>query len=135
MDTTHRDAAAWAAGYVDYLRDAVGAADATRARHLPIVRRFIVACFGPDAPDWTGLSVQQVRRCCMEQRGGRKTPSPIWVHAMRMEIGRPNPDMRFKTWVATATSVFRRSSLRKRRPSPITCLYRPMAVSTRLRLL
>ena len=39
MNTTYRDAAAWAAGYADYLRDAVGAADATRARHLPTVRR------------------------------------------------------------------------------------------------
>jgi hypothetical protein len=34
MDTTHRDADAWVAGYADYLRDAVGATDATRARHL-----------------------------------------------------------------------------------------------------
>lgn len=80
MDTTHRDAAAWAAGYVDYLRDALGAADATRARHLPIVRRFIAACAGPDAPDWTGLSVQQVtefiRGEAAQRTGhGRKAPA------------------------------------------------------------
>ncbi len=60
MDTTYRDAAAWVAGYADYLRDLVGAADATRARHLPTVRRFITACSGPGGPDWTGLSVQRV---------------------------------------------------------------------------
>jgi hypothetical protein len=34
MDTTHHNTAeTWVAGYADYLRDAVGAADATRARH------------------------------------------------------------------------------------------------------
>jgi hypothetical protein len=61
MDTTHHNTAeTWVAGYADYLRDAVGAADATRARHLPTVRRFIAACSGPGGPDWTGLSVQQV---------------------------------------------------------------------------
>jgi len=34
MDTTHYDATAWAAAYVDYLRDALGAADATRRDDL-----------------------------------------------------------------------------------------------------
>ncbi len=29
MDTTHRAAAAWVAGYADYLRDLAGAADTT----------------------------------------------------------------------------------------------------------
>ena len=60
MNTTPHDTAAWVAGYVDCLRDLVGAADITRARHLPTVRRFIAACSGPGGPDWTGLSVQQV---------------------------------------------------------------------------
>ena len=50
MDTAHDDAAAWAADYVDYLRDTLGAADATRAGHLPIVRRFVAACFGVEGP-------------------------------------------------------------------------------------
>ena len=79
MDTTHRDAA-WIAGYTDYLRDAVGAADATRVRHLPTVRRFIAACSGPGTPDWTGLSVQQVtefvRGEAAQRTGhGRKAPA------------------------------------------------------------
>ena len=80
MDTTHRDAAAWVAGYADYLRDLVGAADATRARHLPTVRRFIAACSGPGGPDWTRLSVQQVtefiRQEAAQRTGhGRKAPA------------------------------------------------------------
>lgn len=79
MDTTHRDAA-WVAGYADYLRDAVGATDATRVRHLPTVRRFIAACSGPGTPDWTGLSVQQVtefvRGEAAQRTGhGRKAPA------------------------------------------------------------
>jgi len=41
MDTTDNDAAFWIAGYTYYLRDVVGAADATRLRHLPTVQRFI----------------------------------------------------------------------------------------------
>jgi len=80
MDTTYRDAAAWVAGYADYLRDLVGAADATRARHLPTVRRFITACSGPGGPDWTGLSVQRVtefiRQEAAQRTGhGRKAPA------------------------------------------------------------
>jgi len=80
MDTTHHDATAWAAAYVDYLRDALGAADATRARHLPIVHRFIATNFGLDGPDWTGLSVQQVsefiRGEAAQRTGhGRKAPA------------------------------------------------------------
>ena len=80
MDTTYRDAAAWAAGYADYLRDAVGAADATRARHLPTVRRFIAACYGPGGSDWTGLSVQRVTEFIREEAAqrtghGRKAPA------------------------------------------------------------
>lgn len=80
MDTTHRDAAAWAASYVDYLRDVAGAADATRARHLPTVRRFIAACLGQGAPDWTGLSVQRVAEFIREEAArrtghGRKAPA------------------------------------------------------------
>lgn len=80
MDTTHRDAAAWVAGYADYLRDAVGAAGATRVRHLPTVRRFIAACAGSGVPDWTGLSVQRVTEFVCEEAAqrtghGRKTPA------------------------------------------------------------
>ena len=59
MDTTDH-VGAWVAGYADYLRDVVGAADATRVRHLSVVRRFIAACLGQGGPGWTGLSVQRV---------------------------------------------------------------------------
>ncbi len=60
MDTTDH-AGAWVAGYADYLRDVVGAANATRVRHLSVVRRFIAACLGQGGPGWTGLSVQRAR--------------------------------------------------------------------------
>jgi hypothetical protein len=40
MDTTNNDAAFWIAGYTDYLRDVVGAADTTQLRYLP---RFLAA--------------------------------------------------------------------------------------------
>lgn len=49
MDTTNSDAAFWIAGYTDSLRDVVGTADTTRARHPPTVWRFIAACSGPGA--------------------------------------------------------------------------------------
>src|ERR1700753_2872494 len=73
-------------------------------------------------------------RCCIDRRVGRSNPRPFRTHLIRTEIGRPSSSMRFKTRTATATSVVRRLSLRKRSPSPSTCLYRPMAVSTRLLL-
>jgi hypothetical protein len=67
MDTTNNNAASWIAGYTDHLRDVVGAADTTRLRYLPTVQRFIAACSGPDAPDWTGLSVQLVTEFIREE--------------------------------------------------------------------
>jgi len=38
----------------------MGAADSTRLRYLPIVKRFIADYSGQGVPDWTGLSVQRV---------------------------------------------------------------------------
>ena len=78
MDTTDH-AATWAAGYADYLRDVVGAATATRVRHMPIVRRLIAACSGPGGPDWTGSSVQGVTefiQCEAAQRTGHGRTAP-----------------------------------------------------------
>jgi hypothetical protein len=67
IDTTNNDAAFWIAGYTDYLRDVVGAADTTQLRYLPTVRRFIATCSGPGAPDWTGLSVLRVTEFIREE--------------------------------------------------------------------
>ena len=53
---------------------------------------------------------------------GLHYPQPNVTYAIRMESGRPNSSMRFITCTATVTSVARRSSSRKRSPSPITCL-------------
>lgn len=43
-------------------------------------------------------------------------------YAMRTDSGRPRSSMRFRTRTATPISVCCRSSVWKRRPSPITCL-------------
>jgi len=82
MDTTNSDAAFWIAGYADYLRDVVGAAESTRLRYLPTVRRFIAACSGPGAPDWTGLTVQLVTSFIRQEAAhktghGRATPASV----------------------------------------------------------
>ena len=66
---------------------------------------------------------------------GSQQPQPNVTYAIRIESGRPNSNMRFMRCTATEISVARRSSFRKRSPSPMTCLYRPMTASTRLRLL
>ena len=53
---------------------------------------------------------------------GHNNPNPSDLPLIRTEIGRPSSVMRFSTCTATATSLARRSSLRKRRASPTTCL-------------
>jgi site-specific recombinase XerD len=39
--------------------------------YLPTVQRFIAACSGPDAPDWTGLSVQLVTEFIREEAANK----------------------------------------------------------------
>jgi hypothetical protein len=46
--------------------------------------------------------------CCKDRQDERSKPSPVWVQAMRTEIGRPNSNIRFRAWTATSTSVARR---------------------------
>ena len=80
MDTTNNGAVSWIGDYTDYLRDVVGVADTTRLRYLPTVQRFIAACSGPGAPDWTGLSVQRVTEFLREEAAhktghGRTAPA------------------------------------------------------------
>jgi len=72
--------------------------------------------------------------CCTDQRCGRSYPSPVWFQAMRTQIGRPNSSMWLRAWTATLISEARRSSVRERSPSPITCLNLPMAASARARI-
>ncbi len=74
------------------------------------------------------------RRCCINRRGGRTDPIPVFVQAMRTEFGRPSSSMRLRTWTATPTSIAWRSSVCERRPSPITCLKRDIPVSALARL-
>ena len=71
MDTTNNDAGFRVVGYIDYLRDVVGAADTKRLRYMPTVRRFIATYSSPGAPDWTGLSVQRVTEFIWEEAAHR----------------------------------------------------------------
>jgi site-specific recombinase XerD len=80
MDMPNNDVAFWIAGYIDYLRDVVGAANATQLRYLPTVRRFIATCSGSGTLDWTCLSVLRVMEFIQEEavqkRGhGRTAPA------------------------------------------------------------
>ena len=52
---------------------------------------------------------------------------------MRTWFERPSCTMRLSARTATSTSVARRSSVRERSASSITCLNRPIAASTRAR--
>ncbi len=60
---------------------------------------------------------------------------PIVPHTMRTEVGRPKSSIRLSTWTATAISAFWRASVWECKPLPMTCLNRPIAASTRDRLL
>ncbi len=72
MHTTKNDAAFGVVGYTEYLRDVVGAADATRLHYLPTVRRFVAArSSGSDVPGWTGLSVQLLTEFIREEAASK----------------------------------------------------------------
>jgi hypothetical protein len=88
------------------------------------------------AEDWEVRDTERLAEpCCRDRQDGRSKPIPLWVQAMRTEIGRPSSSMRFRAWTATSTSVARRWSVRQRSPSPITCLNLPTVASTRARVL
>jgi site-specific recombinase XerD len=109
MDTTHNDAAFWIAGYTDYLRDVVGAADTTRLRYLPTIQRFIAACSGPGIPDWTGLSVQLVTEFIREE-AAHKTG-----HGRTAPASATRSFLRFLAWRGVAPSGLDRAIPRVRR--------------------
>lgn len=109
MDTTNSDAAFWIGGYADYLRNVVGAADTTLLRYLPTVRRFIAACSGPGAPDWTGLSVQVVTEFIREE-AAHKTG-----HGRTAPASATRSFLRFLTWRGVAPSGLDRAIRRIRR--------------------
>jgi len=109
MDTTNNDAACWIAGYTDYLRDVVGAADTTRLRYLPTVQRFIAACSGPDAPDWIGLSVQLVTEFIREEAANKTG------HGRTAPASATRSFLRFLAWRGVAPSGLDRAIPRIRR--------------------
>ncbi len=88
MDTTDQ-AGAWVAGYTDYLRAVVGAADATRVRHLSVVRRFIATYLGQGGPGWTGLSVQRVTEFIQHEAAHALLPAVPGLARRRPERARP----------------------------------------------
>ena len=71
------------------------------------------------------------------QRGefGCSPPPRPSDYATRTESGRPRSSMWFRTRIAMAISVFRRSSVRNRRASPMTRFQRLKNASTRARTL
>ena len=98
MDTTNNDAAFWIAGYTDYLRDVVGAADTTQLRYLPTVRRFIATCSGSGTPDWTGLSVLRVTEFIREEAVHRSG------HGRTAPASATRSFLRFLAWRGVAPS-------------------------------
>ncbi len=109
MDTKNSDAAFWIGGYADYLCDVVGAADATRLRYLPAVRRFIAACSGPYARDWVGLSVQLVTEFIRQEAAHRRG------HGRTAPASATRSFLRFLAWRGVAPSGLDRAIPRIRR--------------------
>jgi site-specific recombinase XerD len=109
MDTTDNGGASWIADYTDYLRDVVGAADATRLRYLPTLQRFIAACSNPGTPDWTGLSVQRVTEFIREE-AAQKTG-----HGRTAPASATRSFLRFLAWRGVAPSGLDRAIPRVRR--------------------
>jgi hypothetical protein len=67
---------------------------------------------------------------CRDRRCLRKLPQSRLGSDDADIARRPSSSMRLRTWTATFTSVIRRSSIRERSQSPITCFHRPIAAST-----
>jgi site-specific recombinase XerD len=98
MNTTNGDAAFWIAGYTDYLRDVMGAADTTRLRHLPTVRRFIAAYSRQGVPDWADLSVQRVTEFIREEAANKTG------HGRTAPASATRSFLRFLAWRGIAPS-------------------------------
>ena len=67
--------------------------------------------------------------------GGRSSTISFHCYGRRTCSGRPSSSIRFSAFMAIATSVVRRRSVRDRNPSPMTCLKRLMLASTSARQL
>jgi integrase/recombinase XerD len=144
MDTTNRDAAFWTDGYADYLRDVLGAADATRLRYLPTVRRFIATCSGPAAPNWIGLSVplvtEFIRQEAVHRSGhGRTAPASAtrsffrflaWRGAAPSGLDRAIPRLRRARHASLPThlSLEQLARLLQRSATPDAAAYRDRAI-------
>ena len=109
MDTTNNDGAFWIAGYTDYLRDVVGAADTTQLRYLPTVRRFIATCSGSGTADWSCLSVLRVTEFIREEAVHRSG------HGRTAPASATRSFLRFLAWRGVAPTGLDRAIPRIRR--------------------
>jgi hypothetical protein len=57
----------------------------------------------------------------------------MWLRSAQV-FRTAEPQLWLRAWAATTTSVFRRASVRDRRTSPITRLYRLISTSTKARI-
>jgi len=70
----------WLAVYDAYLGQVVGVAVGTRQCYRPIVRRFMIVCFGSAAPEWQSLTAPMItafvrQEASKRQGDGRKMPA------------------------------------------------------------
>jgi integrase/recombinase XerD len=70
----------WLAAYDAYLKQVVGLAVGTCQGYLPMVRRFMNACFGSQAPDWQSLTAPMIttfvrHEAARRQGASRKMPA------------------------------------------------------------
>jgi len=109
MDTTNNDGDFWISGYIEYLRDVVGAANSTQLRYLPTVRRFIAICSESGTLDWTSLSVLRVTEFIQEEALHRRG------HGRTAPASATRSFLRFLAWRGVAPTGLDRAIPRIRR--------------------
>jgi integrase/recombinase XerD len=70
----------WLRAYDAHLEQVAGVALSTRQSYGHLVRRFLTACFGAEAPDWSSLTAARIttfvgQEAAMRRNAGRKLPA------------------------------------------------------------